>query len=148
MSVVGTLVTICYSGNRKLLQWLIQTLLSSAGACGTLIFDASGYFHHYCSLRLDWCLFRFALLCLFSLGKKETEKQSVRVECKTGVTRSDSRPVSALLLVINSLDSGSLSGPLFGHQHTIKGNPNFHVGVNVLQFYEIFIELLVFTIFF
>lgn len=64
------------------------------------------------------------------------------VECEVG---TDSRPVSALLLSINPCKSRSLSGPLFDNQHTIKGHPNFHVRVDMLQLNEIFIELLVYT---
>lgn len=61
---------------------------------------------------------------------------------------SDSGPVSALLLFINSLESGSLPGPPFHHQYTMKGHPDFHISIKVLQFYEIFIDieiLLVYT---
>lgn len=92
----------------------------------------------------------FVLFCfaLFSLRKKSTEEHYAMVEYEIGVTGSDSWSGSALLRSVNLLMPGNLSGPLFARQHTINGSPNFHVSVSMLQFYKIFIEMLIYTIFF
>lgn len=103
-----TLVIICASGNKELREWPTPTPLDSAGAMATPIFDAGGNSHHYRSWRFDWCLFSVllfylvlfcCLLLLVFIKKEGTEKQYDMVECETG---PDSRPVSALLLSINS----------------------------------------------